>query len=128
MLTAHDAYVKARESLFSVKTNKDIQEASRKSVENYLENISIWKELNYYKEHGHILGKHRMFAYLNRIQAIRGMTIGDLVRLKMRLENNLVKNRSRVRKEPKHPETAKRQVRIKEMQDELSQVNQLLNL
>ena len=55
------------------------------------------------------------------------MKIGDLVNLKIRLENNLVRNRKKVRTEKNHPQTASRIERIKEMEKELSEVNRLLN-
>ena len=128
MLTAYDAYKTAHESLFAVKTFEDIHKASRDTVENYLENRLIWDELNYYKQHGAVLGKHPIFAWMQRMDAIRHMKIGDLVTLKIRLENNMIKNRAKVRKEPGHKSTLDRLERIRKMEQELIEVNRLLNL
>ncbi len=128
MLTAYDAYKLAHESLFSAKTFEQIHQYSHDTVENYLENRRIWAELNYYKENGTILGNHPIFSWMLRLDAIRHMKVGDLVTLKIRIENNLVRNRASVRRQPKHPATADRQERIRKMEQELSEVNRLLNL
>lgn len=128
MLTAHDAYKHAHESLFTAKTFEAIHSHSRDAVENYLENRRIWDELNYYKQHGAVLGKHPIFDWMKRLDAIRHMKVGDLVTLKIRIENNLIKNKSAVRKEPGHRFTADRQERIRKMELELIEVNRLLNL
>lgn len=118
----------AHDRLFSAKTPADLFEASRDTVEKYLENRQIIDELNFYKENRQILGKHPIFSWIRRSDEIRGMKIGDLVNLKIRLENNLVKNRKKVRTEKNHPQTAQRIQRVKEMEKELSEVNRLLNL
>lgn len=128
MLTAYDAYKRSHNLLFEAKTFEQIHEASFDTVENYLENRRIWDELNYYKEKGSILGKHPIFAWMQRQDAIRHLKVGDLVTLKIRLENNLVRNRASVRRQPKHPATADRHERIRKMELELSEVNRLLNL
>ena len=128
MLTAYDAYKLAHESLFKAATADQIHQASRDTVENYLENRLIWDELNYYKEKGIILGKHPIFAWMQRMDAIRHLKVGDLVNLKIRIENNLVRNRVKLRREPGSPSTADRQERIHKMELELVEVNRMLNL
>lgn len=128
MLTAYDAYKLAHQSLFSASTIEQIHSLSRDTVENYLENRRIWDELNFYKEKGSVLGKHPIFEWVKRLDDIRRMKVGDLVTLKIRIENNLVRNRASVRRQPGHPATADRQERIRKMDLELSEVNRLLNL
>jgi len=120
--------VDAHDKLFQAKSQDSIFEASRDTVEKYLENRLIIEELEYFKKHNRLLGKHPIFSWLRRSEEIRGMKIGDLVNLKLRLENNLVKTRKKVRTEKNHPQTAVRVQRIKEMEKELSEVNRLLNL
>ena len=88
----------------------------------------IWEELNHYKKQGQVLGKHPIFDWMRRVDEIRRLKIGDLVNLKIRLENNLIRNRAAVRRSPNHPETGKRKDRITQMQGELSEVNRLLNI
>lgn len=128
MNAAYDAYRSGHDSLFSAKSNDEIYNASRETVENYLNNRQIWNELNYFKKNGEILGHHPIFSWMHRLSEIRGLKIGNLVNLKIRLENNLVRNRAALRRSPGHPETAKRKERIARMEEELSEVNRLLNI
>jgi hypothetical protein len=97
-------------------------------VENYLENHLIFEELNHYKDHKEILGKHPIFAWMQRARDIRGMKVGELVKLRDRLMNNLVINRKRIRTQKNHPQTASRVENVKRMEKELEEVNRLLNL
>jgi hypothetical protein len=127
MLTAYELYTKARMSLFSVETNSQIVELSRITVVNYLENRSIWEELNYYKIHGQLLGKHKMFERWKRNQVIREMNIMDMFKLKMKLEHNLVVVKGRLRKEPNSKYSGYRLERVEEIKAELLQINQLMN-
>ena len=127
MLSAYDRYKQAHESLFSAMTAEDIQRFSSDTVENYIENRLSWQELTHYKEKGVILGTHPIFARLRRIDEIRAMKNADLVHLKIRLENNLVRNRSRLRKFPEHPNTLMRKELIAKQELELAEVNRLLN-
>ncbi|MCX6282387.1 MAG: hypothetical protein NTU51_10530 [Bacteroidetes bacterium] len=128
MNAAYDAYKAGHESLFSAKTNDQVYDHARLTVENYLNNRLIWDELNYFKKNNQILGHHPIFSWMHRVDEIRRLKIGDLVNLKIRLENNLVRNRAAVRRSPNHPETGKRKDRIAQMQHELSEVNRLLNI
>ena len=128
MLSAHDNYVQGHAALFTAATEKDLHQASVTTVENYLENRKIWAELQYYKEKGTILGKHPIFNRLRRIDEIRSMKIIDMVHLKYRLENNLVRNRAALKSHPDHPETMNRRNRIAEMETELAEVNRQLNI
>jgi hypothetical protein len=128
MLTAYDTYKLSHEALFVASTFEQIEKASRDTVENYLENRAIWDELNYYKQHGAVLGNHPIFAWMKRVDVIRHMNVGDLVTLKIRIENNLIRNRSAVRKQPGHKSTSDRLERIRKMEQELIEVNRLLNL
>ena len=128
MLTAYDNYKLGHACLFTARTHEEIHRAASDTVENYLENRRIWKELNHYKEKGTILGEHRIFTWLKRVDDIRGMKIGDLVNLKIRLDNNLVRNRAALRRQPDHPQTMIRKERIREMEKEQAEVNRLLNL
>jgi len=128
MITAHSDYVQAHQDLFTASTFEDIERISRSTVESYLENRRIWDELNHFKTTGQILGKHPIFDWTARLEAIRRMKIGDLVKLKIRIDNNLVRSRASVRRQPGHKNTANRLQRIESMQKELTEVNRMLNL
>ena len=114
--------------MFEAGSLEKILAAAREVVENYLENQLIYEELNHYKKHGEILGKHPIFSRMHRLNEIRAMKTGELVTLKIRLTNNLVKNRRRYKDQPKHKASAKRLNRIETMKLELTEVNRLLNM
>ncbi len=128
MLTAHEAYQSAHVWLFSCSTQPELFQTSKTIVENYLENRRIWDELNFYKINGSLLGKHPIFESLQRNEFIRGLKTGELVQLKIRLENNLVRNRSALKRDPHSKEAAARIERIEKMETELLEVNRLLNI
>jgi hypothetical protein len=127
MLTAHELYIKARNSLFAVETNEDILQGSKTAVLNFLENQAIWDELNYYKTNGQLLGKHKMFSWLKRIQQIREMKVLDLFKLKLHLQHNLDVINGRIRKDPDNENGQKRIDRSEQIKAELLQINQMLN-
>ena len=128
MLTAHDAYKEAHACLFNATTLEQIHQASRDTVENYLENRRIWDELNHYKAHGILLGKHPIFDWMKRLDEIRHMPTGDLVKLKNRTSHNLICKRSMLEKGPANNNTAKRLLRIAWLDRELIEVDRLLNM
>ena len=126
MLTAYDNYKSAHDRLFSARTSEEIHSASRETVENFLENRSIWKELNHYKKTGTLLGEHSIFDWMKRQALIRNMSMGELVEMKILKQNNIKKVQGKLRREPVHPETGARLESIKVMEQELTEVNRLL--
>lgn len=128
MLTAYGLVTHARMSLFSAQTALQISEHSKSAVRNWLENQSIWKELNHYKKTGTILGKHRLFSHFKKVQEIKAKSIGELYRLKVQLEDNIDQTKRRIRKDSVNTNNGQRQERVIRMIQELKEVNQLLNL
>jgi hypothetical protein len=127
MLTAHESYKTSHEALFLAKTKEEIAELSKKIVENYLENRWIWDELNYYKQHGTILGKHRIFSWMKRRDQVHKMKTNELVTRKINLELNLRRNKLSVKRQPDHPLTFERTKKIGDIEIELNEINRLLN-
>lgn len=128
MLTAYDNYRRDHDLLHQAGTKEEISSLSASVVENYLENRSIWEELAHYKRTGSILGTHRIFDWMKTMQQIRSMRVPDLVNKKTRLENNLIRARLALRREPDHARTNDRKQRIAMMEKELSEVNLMLSI
>ncbi len=64
MFTALARYKEAHAAIQQAGDNADaatVAAECEKAVESYIENRAIWDELDYYKEHGQILGKHPIF-------------------------------------------------------------------
>ncbi|MFD2824794.1 hypothetical protein ACFS5M_14015 [Lacinutrix iliipiscaria] len=64
--TAYYAYLDARDEIKKLielgASNEELYELGVKSIGNFELNLEIYDELNYYNEHGEILGKHPIFA------------------------------------------------------------------
>jgi len=65
-LTAFKAFKEGREEIKKLlelgATEEELYAMAVETVENFQLNLDIYDELNYYKEHGQILGKHPIFA------------------------------------------------------------------
>lgn len=128
MISAYDNYHEAHERLFTALTPEDFARASADVVENYLENRTIWDELNHYKEKKELLGKHPIFERLVRLAEISKMTGTELVKLQKSLENNIARNKKKIAEEPDHPETHNRIQRVEEYSIDLDDVKRILSL
>ena len=126
MISAYNRYIQSHEMLFTAATTEEMLNAAGETVENYLDNRAMWDELNYYKQHGVVLGKHPVFKQISRIDEIRNMTTPDLVRLKKSLENNIARTKKNVKDNPGHDYTAERVNRIESFEKELIEVNRRL--
>jgi hypothetical protein len=127
-ITSYYNYKSANRRIFTATSEEELFKASRDTVENWLENKLIWRELNHYKEKKEILGAHPIFAWMQRSTEIRSMRIGQLVELKENLRINLVKNKKKIRTEKDNPSNGKRVKRVEQMEKEFIEVNRLLNL
>lgn len=128
MLSAYDTYCKSHEMLFAASNRDDLDNATRSTVENFLENRAIWKELFYYREKNSLLGEHPIFSWMKKQEEIRRLRIPELVNLKIRLENNLIRLRAKIKKQPDNPNTMKRKSIATAHERELAEVNRLLSI
>lgn len=128
MLSAHDLYLEAHERLFLCSSEDELLKACSQTVENYLENRAIWQELTHYKNHGVLLAAHPIFSWTLRRDQIRKLTVSELVRLKERHANNLIRGRKKLRDNPGHTLSLKRKENISRLERELVEINSLLNL
>ncbi len=73
-ITAHEHYVRAHDRLFDCTTLAECFHTAREAIVNFQENRAIFAELDYYREHRTILGKHRIFEHLRRQQQLHKLT------------------------------------------------------
>jgi hypothetical protein len=128
MLTAYETYIVGHQKLVESANESDMLALSESVVENYLENREIWDELNHYKENNELLGKHAIFAWMDRKAEIEAMQNAELVKLRDQLTNKIPRTKKQIVDEPEHKETAKRKVRIEQFEMELELVNDRLGL
>lgn len=108
-------------------TAKNCADSCRQLIDNYLENRAIYDELDYYKKHHTVLGRHPIFKHLNKIKVLRKLSIKELVEKQIRLEHNVWRIESELKKQDKPHLMEERQRRLKDKQAELSEIKRLLN-
>ena len=126
-ITAWHNYTELHKKLFSVTNNDEALKIARELVENYKENRLIHEELDYYAKHKHILGKHRIFARLEKFKHLQKLNILELYQKKKRLEHNIWRLKSEIKKGNKPELYLKRMTAIDEKKSELAEINKLIN-
>lgn len=84
-MTAFEEYCKGHNDLVKhsngelVLTDEEFQALTKKTVAAYEENRGIYDELNYYKAHGKVLGKHPLFSQLSLEREVNAMSQEELL-------------------------------------------------
>lgn len=95
MFTSFGNYKNSLEKLYAL-GDRESEEAARlceTTVEEYLKNREIWDELEYYKEHGKILGKAAKFRELEKAEELSKLTDVELVNKRRSAEVNISKRK-----------------------------------
>lgn len=128
-ITAWENYTAGHEKLFDCSSLDECYHVAFEVVENYLENRLIYEELEYYGQHGSILGKHRIFDQYKKYERLRGYNVIELVELlKKTLPHRIWRIESEIKKGDKPHLLGERQKRMQEVQDELAEVKRLLGI
>lgn len=126
-ITAHDRYIRAHERLFDCTTLDECYTTAREAIESFIENRAIFQELDYYREHGAVLGKHRIFEYLRRRQQLREMNIVDLLAEQRRLRSAIWRIDDELKKGTKPHLQNERIQRRRQKETLLDEVNKLID-
>lgn len=113
MFTVLGKYKDAHAKLAAMPDDADLNETARlaeECVENYLANREMWEELEYYQEHGEVLGKCAKLRALKEAQTVAAMDDLELTRRYSSAQTNTSKQRKRL----KEAEKAKDQEKITE--------------
>lgn len=86
----------------------------------------IWQELNYYKEHHALLGKHPAFAEFRRRSELLHLPVKELLRRQRQVMNNIWRVRSEIAKGDKPHLDVVRRERLAGYEKELADINRLL--
>ena len=126
-ITAHDRYIRAHERLFDCTTLDECYTTAREAIENFLENRAIFQELDYYREHGSILGKHRIFEYLHRRQQLHALNVVELLAEQRRLRSSIWRINDEIKKGTKPHLQAEREQRRHQKEALLAEVDKLID-
>lgn len=125
-ITAYWRYVQAHQRLFDCVTLEEQRDTMRELMANYQENRAIIAEFVYYKEHGTVLGKHRIFKWTKELKRLRSLKPIELIPVQHKLEHNIWRIESQLKsgKEP-HLQTEREQrLQLKRMQ--LAELNRII--
>lgn len=123
----YHAYIDLHRQLPGCNDLKECARISRELINNYLENRAIWAELNYYQKHRAIMGKHPIFAAYARRKNLLSMSVKDLMLRKRRIEANIWRVQSELKKKEKPYLEQERKERLLGYQSELGEINKLLD-
>lgn len=126
-MTTYWKVVELHEKLFACHTNIDCLTIARALVNCFVEDQTIKKELDYYKRYGGVLGQHRIFSTHQRQEELRKMNLRDLLKKEKQLRDNVWRIKSEIAKGDKPHLLPEREKRLREKENELNLVNNLLN-
>lgn len=119
-------YVRLHATLRDCTSLQQCADISRELIDSYLENRMIWDELNYYKEHHVLLGKHPAFAEFRRRSELLQLPVKELIRRQRQVENNIWRVKSEMARNDKPHLNPIRRERLAGYEKELADINRLL--
>lgn len=125
-ITTYWKIVDLHEKLFNCDKNEDCRNTVAELVNVFIEDQEIKQELDYYKQHGGILGHHRIFETVKKIDEIRKMSIKELIKREQNLRENIWRIRSEIAKGDKPHLLFEREKRLREREKELEIVLNIL--
>lgn len=80
-ISCWERYTEAHKQLFDCSSLDECYQVAHTLIENFKENRQIHEELDYYKQHGTVLGLHRIFEQYKRFDELRGLKPIELFKL-----------------------------------------------
>ncbi len=122
----YHAYVDLHKKLRNCTSLGECADVSRSLIESYIENRTIWNELNYYNVHKSLLGKHPIFQEFARRKKLLSLPVKELVLRQQKIENNIWRIKSELKKGNKPHLDVERKERLVGYESELEEVKRLL--
>jgi len=128
-ISCWERYTEAHKQLFDCSSLDECYQVAHALIENFKENRQIHEELDYYKQHGTVLGQHRIFDQYKRFDELRGKNVIELVQLYSKtLPHRIWRIESEIKKADKPHLNGEREARLKEVQGELAEVKRILGI
>lgn len=122
----YHTYVRLHKKLRDCTSLKECADVSRQLIDSYIDNRMIWEELNYYKGHHALLGKHPAFSEFRRRSELLHLPIKELVKRQQQVLNNIWRVKNEMAKGDKPHLDAVRRERLAGYEKELADINRLL--
>ncbi|MGL5682570.1 MAG: hypothetical protein ACRDDZ_05870 [Marinifilaceae bacterium] len=126
-ITAYWNYVHLHDKLYDCVTNTECLNTASALLDNFIENDTITREFRHYAEHKAVLGKHSIFNEYRKTDAVRKMSVKELIRRQEQLKENIWRIKNEIAKGDKPHLTFERERRQEERERELELVNRLLD-
>lgn len=127
-LTAFHTYRSLHPKLFECNTPEEELTTVSRLVEAFIENRAIYDELQYYKKHKSILGRHRIFNEYNELKALQKLDPISLAEKRKKLQHNIWRIQSQLQENDKPHLKADRENRLAQKQRLLQEVERLITL
>lgn len=128
-ISCWERYTEAHRRLFDCSSVEECYQVAHTLIENFKENRQIFEELEYYKQHGAVLGKHRIFDQYKRFDELRGKKPIELFKLyNDTLPHRIWRIQSEIKKGDKPHLNGEREQRLNEVRAELAEVKRLLGI
>ena len=122
----YHSYVRLHKKLRDCTSLQECADVSRQLIDSYIDNRMIWQELNYYKEHRTLLGKHPAFAEFRRRKELMKLGIRELLQRQRQVRDNIWRVKSDMAKGDKPHLDIIRRERLVGYEKELADINRLL--
>ena len=125
-ISAYRNYTRGHAELFGCCNNQEQYNTVKKVVENYIENRLIMREFEYYKRHNDVLGIHPIFASFRKLQELRKLGVVELVKKRDKIEHNIWRIESEIKKNKQPHLQVEREQRLQERKNELAEIERIL--
>jgi hypothetical protein len=125
MLTSHQRYVRGHDKLFDVahKDGDTCFRAAESVVESYIENRTIWAELEHYQRTGNLLGEHPLFEIQRKKQFYSVMNEQERSKYIDSLRKKIWKRKELLREDPKNSRVEKWREELKILEAEKKELD-----
>lgn len=124
--TSFYRYKELHRKLSDCTSLEECYDTASELLASYRDNRAIYAELNYYKQHKSVLGKHPVFKHYHQLQELKTKSIKELVELQRRLQHNIWRIQSEIDKNDKPELKEDRLQRLNLKKSQLSEVDRLL--
>jgi hypothetical protein len=125
-LTAHQRYTQAHDRLFDCTSLDECFQTAREVIDNFVENRAIYDEMEYFREHRTVLGRHRIFAQFRQLNKLRKLSIIQLLAEQRRLRSAIWRIKDEIKKGTKPHLLSEREQRLRDKETLLAEVDKFI--
>lgn len=116
LITAYETFVEKQPLLHNQATQEQLKDLVQDVKASYIEKKEIFTELEHYKEHKTLLGKHPLFIRLKNEEELKSLNSVDLAKKISNLENNINRNKGKLENSETEEEMAKYAVLVEDQE------------